>query len=124
MSQVLVGGKLYDIVLLGDPTTGNAVSPGGSVGTTAISGQTKIATTGTQVVVGSSTGLANGVAIKASKKNAANIMVGPTGVTATDDGTGNGFELAPGDSISFSVSTLANLFINGTSGDFITYTGN
>jgi hypothetical protein len=40
-------------------------------------------------------------------------------VTATDNGTGNGFALLPGEAISLPVSTSAGVFIIGTLNDIV-----
>ena len=54
---------------------------------TVLSGQKKIATTGTAVQLGSGA-LVNGVIITANINNVAPISVGPVGVNNTQDGTG------------------------------------
>ena len=58
-------------------------------------GQKKIAVTNTAIVLGSGA-LVNGVVVKAKSTNTGPVFVGPTGVTTLDDGTGNGYALAPG----------------------------
>jgi hypothetical protein len=65
------------------------------------------------------TGLTNGLTIKAKSTNTGSVFVGPSGVTATDTGLGNGFALLPGDSISLPVSTTAGIFVIGTLNDII-----
>lgn len=87
------------------------------------SGQTKIATTGTAVQLGTGA-LVNGVVITANLNNSGPITVGPAGVNNTQNGTGNGYMLYPGASMSYAVSNLSPVYINGTAGDFVTYTGN
>lgn len=77
-----------------------------------------------QVVTASAVALAtqaltNGVAIRAKSTNAGKVFVGAAGVTATDDGTGNGFALQAGDSISLPVSTTAGIYIIGTLNDVV-----
>lgn len=79
---------------------------------------------GQQVVTASAVALAtqalsNGVTIKAKTTNAGKVFVGGSGVTATDDGTGNGFALNPGDAISLPVSTTDGVFIIGTLNDIV-----
>jgi len=88
-----------------------------------IAGQKAIATTGTQIQLGSGA-LVNGVIITASINNANPISVGPTGVNNTQTGSGNGYVLNPGSSLSISVSNLTLVYLNGTSGDFVSYYGN
>ena len=68
--------------------------------------------------------LLNGVVIRAKTTNTGGVFVGPSGVTATDDGSGNGYKLLPGDSISYSVSTTAGIYIIGTLNDIVYVTGN
>lgn len=68
--------------------------------------------------------LLNGCAIKAKSTNTGPVFVGASGVTTTNDGTGNGFALNPGEAVSFSVSTTAGIFITGTANDIVYVTGN
>jgi hypothetical protein len=63
--------------------------------------------------------LSNGVTIKAKSTNAGQVFVGAAGVTATNDGTGNGFALLAGEAISIPVSTTAGIFIIGTANDIV-----
>ena len=86
-------------------------------------GQVKIAVTSTAVVLGSHT-FSNGVIVKASSQNTASILIGPSGVTTTNDGTGNGYPLVPGEAISIAAANLSQIFINGTAGDFVSFIGN
>lgn len=77
-----------------------------------------------QVVTASAVALAtqaltNGVTIKAKSSNAGRVFVGAAGVTATDDGSGNGFALLPGEAINLPVSTTAGIFIIGTLNDIV-----
>lgn len=86
-------------------------------------GQKAIATTNTAVALGSGA-LANGVVVKASAENAGPIFVGGSGVATTDDGTGDGYRLDAGDAMSFAVTNLSAVYINGTAGDFVYFGGN
>ena len=99
------------------------VSALGGIQNTLIAGQKAIATTGTAVQLGSGA-LVNGVTITANINNSAPMTVGPTGVTNTQTGSGNGYILQPGASMSFSISNLSPIYLNGTAGDFVSYTGN
>jgi len=77
-----------------------------------------------QVVTASAAALAtrallNGVTIKARSTNAGRVFVGAAGVTATDDGSGNGFALLPGEAISLPATTTAGIFIIGTLNDIV-----
>lgn len=91
--------------------------------TSVLCGQRKIATTSTAVALGSGHCL-NGVVITAWAGNTNTIVVGGSGVTNTTDGTGNGYRLAPGQSISFAVADISTLYINGAAGDSVDYAGN
>lgn len=86
-------------------------------------GQIKIATTGVAVALPAQA-LVNGVVIKAKSTNAANGFVGGLGVTTTDDGTGAGYRLMPGEAWSGAVLNASLIYINGAAGDVYYYTGN
>ena len=85
-----------------------------------ISGQVKIATTGTQVQLPSAN-VGQFVVIKALSTNVSNIYLWPTGVTNTWAGTGNGVILEPGDMIPVVVDNLNKIFINWTLNDVVSY---
>lgn len=87
-----------------------------------LNGQAKIAITSTAVQLGSNT-LINGVVLTAKSTNSASIVVGGSGVTNTTDGTGNGYILAAGASMSWAISNTNLLYINGTSGDIVSFAG-
>lgn len=88
-------------------------------------GQTIIAVTGTAVRLngGTSQALTNGIIISAPSGNVAPISVGTSSVNDTADGTGNGYLLAPGASVSFAVNNTNTVYINGQSGDYISWAG-
>jgi hypothetical protein len=88
-----------------------------------ITGQIKISTNNVAVELPSAT-LSNGVIIKASTTNQSVIFVGSASVNCIDDGTGNGYPLTAGESISFAVLNMNAIYINGIAGDFISYAGN
>lgn len=89
-----------------------------------ITGQAKIAVTGTAVAL-SSLGLPLGMlALKALATNAAVITVGGATVNRTVDGTGNGYVLAAGDAMPIAAGDTTNLYINGTAGDVVCFVGN
>lgn len=94
-----------------------------SIPTTIATGQAKVAVTNTAVQLATNT-LTRGVAIKANPTNTAAITIGASSVTATADGTGNGFILKPGDAATFTVSNSNVLWINGTANDYISFEGN
>ena len=87
-----------------------------------VSGQAKIAATNTRVQL-PSFALSTGVILTAKGTNAADILIGGSTVTNTEDGTGNGAILAPGASISAAIANTASLFINGTIGDIVSFLG-
>jgi hypothetical protein len=87
-----------------------------------LNGQAKIAVTSTAVQLPSNI-LSNGVILTAKSTNAAPIVVGGSGVANTVDGTGNGYILAAGASVSWAVSNTNALYINGTSGDIVSFAG-
>lgn len=89
-------------------------------------GQAKIASTGTAVRLngGTSQPLTNGLIISAvSGNNASGVTIGGSGVTNTADGTGNGYILAPGASVSFAIADTNEIWINGTTADFVSWAG-
>ena len=87
-----------------------------------ITGQVKIAVTGTPVVVHLD-GLIQGVMFTALSTNLAGMTVGGSSVTNTVDGTGNGDIFQPGTIKSMPTQGLNSLYINGSSGDIISYVG-
>lgn len=91
--------------------------------TAIISFQAKIAVTGTAVQLASNA-LVIGVSCFAKGANAASIEIGPSGVTNTVDGTGNGDIIPAGAARSFAVSNSNALYINGTAGDIVSCSGN
>ena len=90
---------------------------------TIIAKQVKIAITNTAVALGTDAFI-NGVVIKAGYNNTSTIFIGKSGVTTTDDGTGNGYPLQAGEAISYGASDLTDMFINGIANEFVYVTGN
>lgn len=106
------------------PTTGGGGGGSGTNPATILTGQRAVAVAGTAVALGSGA-LVNGVAVTASLSNTTKVFIGPAGVTTADTGSGNGYPLAPGQSVSFGVSDLGAIFLNGTvAGQFVSYAGN
>ena len=89
-------------------------------GAAPIVGQVKVAITGTAVQFGSNT-LLNGVIVTAASGNAAAVTLGGSTVTNTVDGTGNGYVLAAGASVSFALDNTNRIYVNGTANDFISF---
>jgi hypothetical protein len=89
-------------------------------------GQQKVATASTAVqLTSTSTPLAQGVVVQALKANTDQVYVGLAGVTTTHDGTGNGWELQPGQCSPVIQADNANLvYINSaTAGSAVCWTG-
>ena len=88
-----------------------------------VTGQAKIATTGTAVQLASNT-LTQGVLISSLSTNSASITIGTSsGVTNTVDGTGNGSILTAGSTKSIAATNTNLVWINGTAGDIISFIG-
>lgn len=68
--------------------------------------------------------LINGVVIRAKSSNVGSVFVGGSTVTATDDGSGNGFAVPPGATLSLPVGNANAVYVIGTAGDIIYVTGN
>lgn len=80
-----------------------------TIPTAIFSGQSNVATAGTQVALASSQAILSGVTIKAKIANTGSIFVGPTGVSSS-----NGYTLAAGDSVFIEVANLATVFLNSS----------
>lgn len=61
----------------------------------------------------------NGLVIKAKSSNTGKVFLGGSAVTTTDDGTGTGFALAAGESVSIAVGQAQSIYIIGTASDVI-----
>lgn len=85
-------------------------------------GQAKINITGTAVQLSTQT-LLNGVIISARSTNVNPIALGTSSVANTVDGTGNGYILESGCSVSVACANANDLWINGTLGDFVSWIG-
>ncbi len=68
--------------------------------------------------------LANGFVLTAATTNTGNVFAGGSGVTTTNDGTGNGYCLVPGQSISFGVTNANTVYVIGTANDIVYVAGN
>jgi hypothetical protein len=101
--------------------------PTNQSGTTSsiVAGQIMIATTGTAVQLPSNPALINGITIYSSSgNNASGGTVGGSNVTNTVDGTGNGAILYASGKLDVHCSNSNKIWINGTSGDIFSFTGN
>lgn len=105
------------VVLNADGTVASPSTPAGSGGATHFHADQQVVTaTATALTTAA---LQNGLVVKAKSTNVGKVFVGGASVNATDDGTGNGFALLPGEAISIPVSTSANTFIIGTLNDVV-----
>jgi hypothetical protein len=94
-----------------------------SIPATFVTGQSKIAVTGTAVQLGSNA-LTQGVLISALSTNAASITIGTSSsVTNVVNGTGNGAILTAGSTKSIAATNTNLIWINGTAGDIISFIG-
>ncbi len=96
--------------------TGSVTVPGSGGSTTPYADQQVVTATATALTTQA---VNNGVVIKAKSTNVGKVFVGASGVTATDDGTGNGFALQAGEAVSVPVSTTAGIYIIGTANDVV-----
>jgi hypothetical protein len=87
----------------------------------AVAGQYRL--TASAAPIGSAA-LVNGVVVKAKSANAGSVWVGGAGVTTTDDGTGAGYKLSPGEAASFAVSNIGAIYAIGTANDVLYFEGN
>jgi hypothetical protein len=99
-----------------------ALATGAAVATTATNPSTIYS--GQQAVTASavalpSQALVNGTVITAPSTNTTTVYVGPAGVTSA-----TGYALAPGTSISYAVTNLSGVFVVGTVGASVSFTGN
>jgi hypothetical protein len=67
--------------------------------------------------------LLNGVVVTAKSTNAAPIVIGGSGVTNVTDGTGNGYILEAGASMSWAIKNTNALYAIGTSADVLSFAG-
>jgi len=107
-------------IALGQTGPAGALPVTGSLSSSVLVGQYKV--TASAVQLGSNI-LVNGVVFTAKSTNAGNIFIGPTGVTTTADGTGNGYILEPGSSISFAVTNTNLFYVIGTLNDVLGFAG-
>lgn len=88
-----------------------------------VTGQAKIAVTGTALQLGSNT-LTQGVLISALSTNTASITIGTSSsLTNVVNGTGNGAILTAGSTKSVAATNTNLIWINGTAGDIISFIG-
>lgn len=114
---------IYDSIIGGSLTLTSSSNPTLFIPSAFVTGQAKIATTGTAVQLASNT-LTQGVLITALSSNSAKITIGnSSSVTNTTDGTGNGAILTAGSTKSIAATNTNLIWINGTAGDIISFIG-
>lgn len=85
-----------------------------------VTGQITVAATATQLAANE---LRNGVILTARDSNTGNVMVGLSGVNTTQTGSGNGYILEPGGSVSVAVSNSNRIYVIGTASDVVSFIG-
>jgi hypothetical protein len=101
---------------------GSVASFGGAGGVATLYADQQVVTA--SAVALTTQALTNGVSIKAKPTNTGSVFIGAAGVTATDDGSGNGFALRPGEAVNLPITSTAGIFIIGTASDVIYVIGN
>lgn len=91
--------------------------------TASVTGQVKIAVTGTAVQFPANA-LVNGIIGVALSTNSASMTIGGSTITSTVDGTGNGYIVQTGAGFSYAGTNSSQLWANGTAGDILTFAGN
>jgi hypothetical protein len=114
---------------MGDGTHAEVVSVGGSVVSgmdvpdgSPLTGQAKIAVTGTAVPLSAtSVNIPGGAVFVTARVASTYITVGDENVTNTADGTGEGQTLRADESIAIIADDIANVYINGTQDDWVSW---
>jgi hypothetical protein len=125
-SSAFAAGVSNDQTQNGGAIPVRVVGGGGSPAATIYTGQAKIAVTGTAVQLPVVAGI-NGFTVRSKQTNTGVgglDCVGPSGVTTTSDGTGNGDCEPPGSGWAFSVSSSGAIYVNGAAGDVFFVNGN
>ena len=89
---------------------------------TPVFGQVIIASTDTAVQFPANL-LHNGIIITARSANLADMYLGNSNVQNLGDGTGNGYILEAGNSISYAIRDASILYVNGREGDMLSFAG-
>lgn len=109
--------------VLVDPTTGLPIASGANPNANPATIYSDQQAVTASAVALTTQAFVNGFVLKAKSTNTGNVFVGGSDVNTTDDGSGNGYRLLPGESISYGVSTTAGVFIIGTASDVVYVTG-
>ncbi len=116
------GFKISAVEAADIPVAANPVQP--PVPAMLVTGQVKIATTGTAVQLPAAA-LQNGLVVKSLNNNSPAMQtIGAAGLSNAIDGTGNGYILLPGEAASFAVPNANLVYVNGTAGDIFAFEGN
>lgn len=101
----------------------NVASAASTTPATIYTDQQAVTATATQLTAQA---LVNGVVLTAKDTNAGNVFIGfDNTVTTTDDGTGKGYRLKPGQSSpGFGVTNASAIWIIGTANDVVYVAGN
>lgn len=119
VTPLVIFGDSVTNRLLTNTTVSGTVASALQSGTPLV-GQYKITASAVQL---SSVVFINGVIITAKVGNAGNVLLGGSSVTTTADGTGNGYILSAGSSVSFAIANLNQLYAIGTANDVISWAG-
>jgi hypothetical protein len=90
--------------------------------TTPVFGQVIIASTGVAVQFPTNN-LHNGIIITGKSTNLGDMYLGNSNVDNLGDGTGKGYILEAGNSISYAIRDTSILYVNGTAGDMLSFAG-
>jgi hypothetical protein len=80
-----------------------------------------IAVTGTRVALRASSTRALRMTVKALVDNAATLYLGTSTVTNDTNNTTGGFQLSPGEAMTFGIDDVADVYINGTASDGVSF---
>jgi hypothetical protein len=118
----LTNGEKFYSALKDAYTAASASVPGSILLGYVVTGQAVISSGGVAVQLPSGA-LKNGVIISARSTNSGDITIGNRNVTNTEDGTGSGYILEPGSSVSYGVTNTNVIWINGSTGDVVSWSG-
>jgi hypothetical protein len=79
--------------------------------------------TASAVALAASGQLSTGCVLRARPTNAGPVLLGGASVTATVDGTGNGFPIYPGEAVTLPLNLVQGAFIIGTASDILDVIG-
>lgn len=115
---VTIGNIVGGTVNIGTVTGDVSIVPG--IFQVGGSGVTVVAVTGTRVALRATTAV-KVIIVKARTANAGTLYLGDSTVTNNETATTGGLQLDPGDMVTFTETDIADIFINGTAGDGVSY---